>query len=60
MDINEIDLKDQFRVMLKKTRKAEIDREILSLEFNDENLPRLRELFERRKRYAETCNDEAE
>ena len=64
MDINSIPLRDQFKVMLMKTRKREIDKEILALDFTEENVGKLRELFNRRRKYvrcnAEQCNTEDE
>jgi hypothetical protein len=57
MDINSIPLKDQLKVMLMKTRKREIDREILALDFTEENVGKLRELFDRRRKYVR-CNAE--
>jgi hypothetical protein len=57
MDINSIPLRDQFKVMLMKTRKREIDREILALDFTEENVGKLRELFDRRRKYV-GCNAE--
>lgn len=64
MDINNIPLRDQFKVMLMKTRKREIDKEILALDFTEANVSTLRKLFDRRKKYvrcnAEKCNTEDE
>jgi hypothetical protein len=56
MDINNIPIKDQFKVMLEATRKHEIDKEILSLEFCEENLDKLKDLFERRRKYDHTSS----
>jgi len=55
MDINSIPLKDQFKVMLMNARKREIDKEILALDFTEENVGKLRELFNRRRKYVR-CN----
>ena len=64
MDINSIPLRDQFKVMLMKTRKREIDKEILALDFIEENVSTLRKLFDRRRKYvrcnAEQCDTEDE
>ena len=64
MDINNIPLRDQFKVMLMKTRKREIDKEILALDFTEENVSTLRKLFDRRRKYvrcnAGQCNAEDE
>jgi hypothetical protein len=42
--------------MLEATRKHEIDKEILSLEFCEENLDKLKDLFERRRKYDHTSS----
>ena len=47
MNINDIPPEQQFTFMLKQRQEKDIEKDILALDYTNDNLPELRRLFQR-------------